>query len=87
VVRLEQWRELDQNVTPRGREYRARGAARRAQVLGGYSFIGLDLAAYQPDSPSLEQGLRSYLDAAKSRPGVGMRARRKSRAGGARTRA
>jgi hypothetical protein len=67
VVLLSNGANFDQNVTLEPVNTEHEGAARRAQVLGGYSFIGLDLAAYQPDGP-LEQGLRSYLEAAKARP-------------------
>ena len=67
LVLLSNGANFDQNATLDGVNTELDGAARRAQVLGGYSFIGVDLAGYQPDSP-MEQGLKRYLDGAKSRP-------------------
>ena len=39
-------------------------AARRAQLLAGYSFVGVDVAGFQPDAP-ITASLPRFIDAAK----------------------
>ena len=42
-------------------------AAKRAQLLGGYAFVGVDVAGYQPGSP-LEAGLQKFVEASQGSP-------------------
>jgi peptidoglycan/xylan/chitin deacetylase (PgdA/CDA1 family) len=67
LVLLSNAANFDQNTTLENVNSELDSAARRAQVLGGYAYVGVDVAGYQPDSP-LEAGVRRYLEAAKSMP-------------------
>src|SRR4029078_10802370 len=58
---------FDQNTTLENVTAELDNAARRAQVLGGYAYVGVDVAGYQPDSP-LEAGVRRYLEETKGKP-------------------
>jgi peptidoglycan/xylan/chitin deacetylase (PgdA/CDA1 family) len=65
LVLLANGANLDSNATLEAVNEGLEGAAIKAQVLGGYSFVGVDVAGYQADGP-MEKGLARYLDASKS---------------------
>jgi peptidoglycan/xylan/chitin deacetylase (PgdA/CDA1 family) len=57
---------LDSNASPEAVDTGLDGIAKKAELLGGYAFVGLDVAAYEAGGP-LEAGLGRYLAGAKER--------------------